>query len=68
MVKFEGFFEIVHWLGVGGHIMTPVQNYVGFLYNLIYGCDEFQVFLEPQIALNSWSSMHAHHQKMLGDV
>ena len=46
--------------------MTPVQNYAGFLYNLIYGCDEFQVFLEPQIALNSWSSKHVNAQKMLG--
>ena len=46
--------------------MTPVQNYAGFLYNLIYGCDEFQVVLEPQIALNSWSSKHVNAQKMLG--
>ena len=48
--------------------MTPVQNYAGFLYNLIYGCDDCQVVLEPQIALNSWSSKRANHQKMLGVV
>ena len=46
--------------------MTPVRNYAGFLYNLLYECDDFQVVLEPQIALNSWSSKHANHEKMLG--
>ena len=48
--------------------MIPVQNYAGFLYNLIYGCEDFQVFLEPQIALNSWSSKHANPPKNAWDV
>ena len=33
--------------------LTPCANYVGFLYN-VFG------------ALNSWSSKHANHEKMLG--
>jgi len=44
----------------------PFANYVGLLYHLLYGCDEFQIFLEPRIALNSWSSKHANHRKVFG--